>query len=162
MQALANVHLEVAAGEIHALLGENGAGKSTLMKILYGDYQPDTGIIEWQGRPVVIGNPQHAQRLGISIIDSDDGGAQFGPTVSRRTRHEKAAWAYIAKLRRAQRNARDIEIINQRAAYLNQEVLDALSYQVPICSVVTFTVSPNHRAMIPNNIATLLLLAEMR
>lgn len=45
---------------------------------------------------------------------------------------EKAAWAYIAKLRRAQRNARDIEIINQRADYLNAEVLDALSYQVTL------------------------------
>ena len=45
---------------------------------------------------------------------------------------EKAAWSYIAKLRRAQRNARDIEIINQRAAYLNAEVLDALAYQVAV------------------------------
>lgn len=45
---------------------------------------------------------------------------------------EKAAWEYIAKLRRAQCNARDIEIINQRADYLNQEVLDALSYQVAV------------------------------
>ena len=43
---------------------------------------------------------------------------------------EKAAWEYIAKLRRAQRNARDIDIINQRADYLNHEVVDALSYQV--------------------------------
>jgi len=45
---------------------------------------------------------------------------------------EKAAWVYIAKLRRAQRNARDIEIINQRADYLNAEVIDALAYQVPV------------------------------
>jgi metal-responsive CopG/Arc/MetJ family transcriptional regulator len=45
---------------------------------------------------------------------------------------EKAAWSYIAKLRRAQRNARDIEIINQRADYLNAEVLDALAYQVAV------------------------------
>jgi len=45
---------------------------------------------------------------------------------------EKAAWSYIAKLRRAQRNARDIEIINQRADYLNAETLDALSYQVAV------------------------------
>ncbi len=55
-----------------------------------------------------------------------------GPHKNRSLFLEKAAWAYIAKLRRAQRNARDIEIINQREAYLNQEVLDALSYQVPI------------------------------
>ena len=45
---------------------------------------------------------------------------------------EKAAWSYIAKLRRAHRNARDIDIINQRADYLNTEVLDALSYQVAV------------------------------
>lgn len=45
---------------------------------------------------------------------------------------EKAAWSYIAKLRRAQRNARDLEIINQRADYLNAETLDALSYQVTV------------------------------
>lgn len=45
---------------------------------------------------------------------------------------EKAAWAYIAKLRRAQRNVRDMEIINQQADYLNAEVLDALTYQVTV------------------------------
>ena len=45
---------------------------------------------------------------------------------------EKAAWNYIAMLRRAHRNAHDIDIINQRADYLNTEVLDALSYQVAV------------------------------
>ena len=43
---------------------------------------------------------------------------------------ETAAREYIARLRRAQQNARDIEIINSRAEYLNDEVTDALSYQV--------------------------------
>jgi metal-responsive CopG/Arc/MetJ family transcriptional regulator len=45
---------------------------------------------------------------------------------------ETAAWAYIAKLRRAQLNQRDLEIINRRAEYLNAEVSDALSYQVTL------------------------------
>lgn len=45
---------------------------------------------------------------------------------------EQAAWAYIAKLRRAQRNARDLEILNRRADFLNEEVQDALSYQIAL------------------------------
>jgi len=45
---------------------------------------------------------------------------------------EMAAWAFIEQLRRAQRTAKDIEIINRRADYLNKETMDALTYQAPL------------------------------
>lgn len=62
------VELHVAAGEIHALLGENGAGKSTLMKIIYGVVQPDEGTIYWQGQPLILKNPAHARQMGIGMV----------------------------------------------------------------------------------------------
>ena len=63
-----DVSFDVAAGEIHALLGENGAGKSTLVKMIYGIMQPDAGQIIWNGQPVVINNPKAARRLGIGMV----------------------------------------------------------------------------------------------
>ena len=62
------VSLKVAAGEIHAALGENGAGKSTLMKVIYGAVQPDSGRMLWEGRPVRVASPEHARRLGIAMV----------------------------------------------------------------------------------------------
>ena len=62
------VNLQVAAGQIHAVLGENGAGKSTLMKIIYGAVRPDEGSLRWNGQPVVIANPQQARALGIAMV----------------------------------------------------------------------------------------------
>ena len=66
--ALGGVRLEVAEGEIHAVLGENGAGKSTLMKTIYGVVQPDAGAIEWRGAPVSIADPVAARGLGIAMV----------------------------------------------------------------------------------------------
>lgn len=63
-----DIHFDVRAGEIHALLGENGAGKSTLMKILYGLYQADEGEILINEQPTRIKSPVDAIRQGIGMI----------------------------------------------------------------------------------------------
>ena len=63
--ALAGMSFAVAAGEVHALLGENGAGKSTTVKMLSGYLQPDEGGIELFGTSVRLARPQDARRHGV-------------------------------------------------------------------------------------------------
>ncbi|MBC6462689.1 sugar ABC transporter ATP-binding protein [Actinomadura sp. HBU206391] len=65
---LADVDLALAAGEVHAVVGENGAGKSTLMKVLAGVHVPDAGTIEIDGHPVTFGHPARAQAAGVGTI----------------------------------------------------------------------------------------------
>ncbi|HOU09354.1 MAG TPA: ABC transporter ATP-binding protein [Clostridiales bacterium] len=63
-----DITLRLKKGEIHALLGENGAGKSTLMSVLFGLYQPDSGTIKKDGKPVKISNPNDANDLNIGMV----------------------------------------------------------------------------------------------
>lgn len=63
-----DIDLDIAAGEIHALLGENGAGKSTLVKMLFGVLAPSNGEILWNGNAVYIGSPGEARKLGIGMV----------------------------------------------------------------------------------------------
>lgn len=71
VQALNEVDLQVAPGEVVALLGDNGAGKSTLVKVIAGANPADSGAITWDSRQVTISKPSDAQRLGIATIYQD-------------------------------------------------------------------------------------------
>lgn len=66
--ALKGVHLDLFAGEVHAVVGENGAGKSTLIKVLAGVHQPNKGHIAIDGDQVRFANPLEAQEAGIAVI----------------------------------------------------------------------------------------------
>ncbi len=69
--ALTDVDLDVAAGQVVAIVGDNGAGKSTLVKVLSGVHAADAGTITFQGQEVHIPTPAAAQRLGIATVYQD-------------------------------------------------------------------------------------------
>ncbi len=71
VKALRGVNLELAKGEMLALLGENGAGKSTLIKILAGAFNQDEGEICLNGKPIKIKSPADSRNLGIAVIHQE-------------------------------------------------------------------------------------------
>ncbi|MGI6055579.1 MAG: sugar ABC transporter ATP-binding protein [Bilifractor sp.] len=71
VSVLKNVHFDLKAGEVMALLGENGAGKSTLMKILSGLYTRDSGSMKIFGKEYGNIDTNKAEELGIAIIHQE-------------------------------------------------------------------------------------------
>lgn len=71
VKALDAVSLDFVAGKVHGLIGANGAGKSTLIKILAGVYQPDSGQILLDGKPVSITSPSVASANGLRFIHQE-------------------------------------------------------------------------------------------
>ena len=63
-----DISLSIAAGSIHAIVGENGAGKSTLMSILFGELQPDSGEIRASGLRVQFASPRDAIASGVGMV----------------------------------------------------------------------------------------------
>jgi len=68
---LKDITLDIKRQEILGIIGENGAGKSTLMKILSGIYQPSSGQIFLNEKPVKIESPVRARQLGISLVPQE-------------------------------------------------------------------------------------------
>jgi ribose transport system ATP-binding protein len=71
VRALSNASLEIADGEIHALMGENGAGKSTLIKIVTGVHKPDGGALLLHGEAVQFHSPRDAIHRGIAAVHQE-------------------------------------------------------------------------------------------
>ena len=71
--ALRGVTLDIAKGEIVALMGRNGAGKSTLLSTLVGLRRPDAGTVRIDGvDPATLTGPRLIGRIGLVPQDSTD------------------------------------------------------------------------------------------
>lgn len=68
VEANRNATLEVARGEVHAVVGENGAGKSTLMRILAGLHEPDGGSVTLDGRDITGWSTREAIGAGVGMV----------------------------------------------------------------------------------------------
>ena len=91
VEAVGNLNLEVAAGELLGLIGPNGAGKSTVFNLINGVVTPDYGRIRFDGADIT-GKPPHivarhgiarahqiVQPLaGLSVLENCTVGACFG------------------------------------------------------------------------------------
>ncbi len=102
VQVLFGVDLDVAPGEIVALLGTNGAGKSTLLKAVCGLLRPSSGTVRMGGGRVPA-SPDRAARAGISLMP---GGRGVFPTLTVTDNLRLAGWLRRHD-RRAQAAARE-------------------------------------------------------
>jgi len=68
-QILNGLSLEVASGEVHAIMGPNGSGKSTLAHVLAGrpGYEVTSGTVTYQGRDLLALAPEERARAGVFL-----------------------------------------------------------------------------------------------
>jgi len=71
VHVLRDVAFDARAGQVTALVGDNGAGKSTLIKGVAGIYHFDSGDYCFDGQPVTVTTPKHANALGIEVVYQD-------------------------------------------------------------------------------------------
>lgn len=63
-----DISFTVKKNSVHCIVGENGAGKSTLMKILFGVYKQDKGIVKINGNQVRFDSPLDAIKCKIGML----------------------------------------------------------------------------------------------
>ena len=68
LKAVADVDLQIPAGELFGLIGPNGAGKTTIFNLITGVYAPTSGRILFEGQPIQGKKPHVIARRGIAFL----------------------------------------------------------------------------------------------
>ncbi|WP_251454083.1 sugar ABC transporter ATP-binding protein [Microbacterium sp. Marseille-Q6648] len=126
VQALKGVDFDVAAGEVHCLIGENGAGKSTLMRILTGAEVPTSGTIEIGGETHTGLTPPLALRSGVCAIYQE---TDLVP--------ELTVWQnmYLGHERRTRLGILDVRSMRREATRILHEIDVDLPVDVPVSAL---------------------------
>jgi branched-chain amino acid transport system ATP-binding protein len=107
VMVLRDIEIEIAEGEIVAIVGTNGAGKSTLLRAIGGVVEADHGAIVFDGRDITHLPPDEIARLGIAQVP---GGQGIFPTLRVEENLRAAAW------QGRRRGERDDEMIDEALA----------------------------------------------
>ncbi|MCU6787981.1 Ribose import ATP-binding protein RbsA [uncultured Butyricicoccus sp.] len=123
---LDHVNFSCTSGEIHTLVGENGAGKSTLMRIFSGVYQPTSGELYLNGKPVKFTGTLQAQQAGVSIIHQE---FNLVPHMSI------AENIFLGRQLRKKGGNLDFPAMRRRTEELSRMMRMELEPDAPVCSL---------------------------
>jgi branched-chain amino acid transport system ATP-binding protein len=101
LKALSGISLQVAEGEVYAIIGANGAGKTTLMRTIAGLHSPTAGTVLFAGRDVTGLRPEKRATAGIVMVPEGrrlfpsltlEENLKVGATYARKVSGEAQPW----------------------------------------------------------------------
>jgi len=93
---LDSVSLDIAYGEVLALVGPNGAGKSTMLGVLSGDHKPSAGSVQLEGKP--LGSFSHLELARRRSVLTQENQVSFAFTAAEVVEMGRSPWVKTPQL----------------------------------------------------------------